>query len=37
MNPIVTIYDRETEAALSGFFEQWDGKYQAVRDENQGG
>lgn len=37
MNPIVTFYDRETEAALSGFFEQWDGKYQEVRGENQAG
>ena len=36
MNPIVTFYDRETEAMLSGFFEQWDRKYQEIRDENHG-
>ena len=32
MNPIVTFYDRETEAQLAGFFQEWDRKYQEARE-----
>lgn len=32
MNPIVTFYDRETEARLAGFFRQWDMQYQETKE-----
>jgi len=32
INPIVSFYDRETEAELAGFFRQWDQKYQEIKE-----
>lgn len=29
--PVITIYDRETEAVLPGFLQKWDEKYQELR------
>ena len=31
MNPVVTFHDRETEAKLAGFFQEWDRKYQEAK------
>ena len=31
VNPIVTFYDRETEARLVEFFKNWDGEYQKLK------
>lgn len=32
VDPVITVYNRETEAGLAGFFRNWDEAYQQVKN-----